>query len=62
MAPPPAPVMITAMSATLTKEVASWKRIAATIGVAALVVTASALSGVIPSADLLNDVWADDEA
>jgi hypothetical protein len=37
------------------------KRIAATIGVAALVVTASALSGLIPSADLLNGVWADDE-
>ena len=38
------------------------KRIAATIVVAALVVTASALSGLIPSAGLLNGVWADDEA
>jgi uncharacterized membrane protein YkoI len=54
--------MITAMSATLTKEVDVMKRIAATIVVAALVVTASALSGLIPSAGLLNGVWADDEA
>src|SRR5262245_32845370 len=38
------------------------KRIAVTVAVAALVVTASALSGLIPSAGLLNGVWADDEA
>jgi len=38
------------------------KRIAVTIVVAALVVTASALSGLIPWAGLLNGVWADDEA
>jgi uncharacterized membrane protein YkoI len=38
------------------------KRIAATIVVAAVVVTASALSGLIPSAGLLNGVWAVDEA
>jgi len=38
------------------------KRIGATIAVAALVVTASLLSGLIPSAGLLNGVWAGDEA
>ena len=38
------------------------KRIVGTIVVAALVVVASALSGLIPSAGLLNGVWADDEA
>ena len=38
------------------------KRIATTIVVAALVVTASALSGLIPSAGLLSGVWAEDEA
>ena len=37
------------------------RRIAATIVVAALVVTASAVSGLIPSAGLLNGVWASDE-
>jgi len=54
--------MITAMSAALTKEVKVMKRIVATIVVAALVVIAGALSGLIPSAGLLNGVWADDEA
>jgi len=44
------------------KEVDAMKRIAVTIVVAALVVMASALSGLIPSAGLLNGVWADDEA
>ena len=38
------------------------KRTVATIVVAALVVIAGALSGLIPSAGLLNGVWADDEA
>jgi len=38
------------------------KRIAVTVAVAALVVTASALSGLIPSAGLLSGVWAEDEA
>ena len=37
------------------------KRIAATIVVAALLVTAGALSGLIAPAGLLNGVWADDE-
>ena len=37
------------------------KRIVATIVVAALVVVASALSGLIPSAGLLKGVWAGDE-
>ena len=37
------------------------KRIVATIAVAALVVVAGALSGLLPSAGLLNGVWADDE-
>jgi len=38
------------------------KRIVATIVVAALVVVASAVSGLIPSAGLLKGVWAGDEA
>jgi len=53
--------MITAMSESLTQEVDVMKRMAATIVVAVLVVVASALSGLIPSAGLLNGVWADDE-
>src|SRR5262249_11518697 len=38
------------------------RRSAVQVSGAALVVTASALSGLIPSAGLLNGVWADDEA
>jgi len=37
------------------------KRIAATVVVAVLVVAASAWSGLVPSAGLLNSVWAEDE-
>ena len=50
MASPPAPLDDHGYErSTLTKEVDVMKRIAATIGVAALVVTAGTSSGLIPS-------------